>query len=164
MPSKEWVRDVARVFTANRPLHAAWVQAASMNYSIAGIPTGAEVEIQVFLVSRLDSDAVHLAQCFEESRYHINVRWISAKRSAWRDLCVLLECQTPVLPSIIVLSFADLGQSLWDILFRVQSGMKGRYLEYIITGVPPREQDRPERKHMNVTFLPALDSLSSLVQ
>lgn len=164
MPSKERVRDAARVRTANRPQCAAWVQAASMNYSITGFPTGAEVEIQVFLVSRLDSDAVQLAQCFEESRYDINVRWISAKRSAWRDLCVLLECQAPVQPSIIVLSFSDLGPSLWDILFRVQSGMKGRYLEYIITGVPPREQDRPERQHMNVTFLPSLDSLSSLVQ
>jgi hypothetical protein len=63
-----------------------------------------------------------------------------------------------------VLSFADLGEALWDILFRVTSGMKGRYLEYIITGVPFSEQDRPDRRRRNVPFLPTLDSLSSVVQ
>ena len=158
------MRDAAKVIVSGFPRRAEWVQAASMNYNITGMPAGARVEIRVFLVSRLESDAIRLSTYLEESRYDISVRWIWANSSAWRDLCVLLGSQTPILPSIIVLSFADLGEALWDILFRVTSGMKGRYLEYIITGVPFSEQDRPERRRMNVTFLPTLDSLSSVVQ
>ena len=124
-----------------------------MTLQFAKIVPNRNFDVQIYFVTNHEQDSSFLAKHFANAAYRVAVNCIRADFRAATTIQSALACGSFCQPSAIIFDYASCGGDVWSLFERLRSAIGDRYVEFVISGLPRAEIDRPELQWGNVTAI-----------